>query len=68
MDELAKRLIKLRKEKGLSQNALAVQLGVSRSAIAGYETKGREPDIHMLISLADFYNVSVDYLIGRTNE
>ena len=43
-------------------------LGVSRSTIAGYETKGREPDVHMLITMADFYDVSMDYLVGRKDE
>lgn len=35
---------------------------------SGYETKGREPDVHMLITMDDFYNVSMDYLVGRKDE
>lgn len=68
MKKLAIRLKELREERGLSQMAAGTALGVSRSIIAGYETKGREPDVHMLITMADFYNVSMDYLVGRKDE
>lgn len=68
MEKLAIRLKELREEKRLSQMAAGAALGVSRSAIAGYEAKGREPDVHMLIALADFYEVSIDYLVGRKDK
>ncbi|WP_270213453.1 helix-turn-helix domain-containing protein [Dorea formicigenerans] len=68
MEKLAIRLKELREERGLSQMAAGTVLGVSRSTIAGYETKGREPDAHMLITMADFYDVSMDYLVGRKDE
>lgn len=68
MEELQKRLQELRKEKGISQAAAGIDLGISRAAVAGYETKGREPDIKMLIQLADYYNVTIDYLVGRSDE
>ena len=45
MEKLAIRLKELREERGLSQMAAGTALGVSRSTIAGYETKGREPDV-----------------------
>ena len=68
MEEFSKRLIMLRKENDLSQFGLGLELGVSRSTIAGYEAKGRQPDIGMLINIADYFNVSLDYLVGRTDE
>ena len=68
MEKLAIRLKELREERGLSQMEAGTALGVSRSTIAGYETKGREPDVHMLITMADFYNVSMDYLVCRKDE
>ena len=68
MEVLQKRLRGLRKEKGISQAAAGIELGISRSTVAGYETKGREPDINMLIRLADYYNVTIDYLVGRKDK
>lgn len=63
---LRTRLIELRKEKGLSQVALAKELGVDCSTIAKYETGDRLPDLVMLCKLADYFNVTTDYLVGRT--
>lgn len=57
-------LKELRKEKGLTQSKLAEKLGLSRSTIAMYETEGSEPDLATLLSIAKFFNVSVDYLVG----
>lgn len=68
MEKLAIRLKELREERGLSQMAAGTALGVSRSTIDGYETKGRQPDIGMLINIADYFDVSLDYLVGRTDE
>ena len=61
------RLKKLRKERGLNQSALAKQLDISVSAYGNYELDQRDPSIETLIKLADFYNVSIDYLLGRDN-
>lgn len=63
---LRTRLVELRKEKGLSQVALAKDLGVDCSTIAKYETGDRLPDLVMLCKLADYFNVTTDYLVGRT--
>ena len=60
------RLTQLRKEEGLSQEDLAVRVGVSRSTIGMYETGKREPDLETLETFADFFNVNLEYLIGRT--
>lgn len=56
----------LRKERGLSRQQVADILGVSKRTIESYEYGNREPNIEMLCKLADFYGVSIDYLLGRT--
>ncbi|MFW6047319.1 MAG: helix-turn-helix domain-containing protein [Candidatus Woesearchaeota archaeon] len=62
------RLRELRKEKGLYQKDVANDIGLTSSAIGFYEQGKRRPDQETLERLADHYNVSVDYLLGRTNE
>lgn len=57
----------LREEKHITQEELASYLGITRSAVAGYETKGKQPDFERLILIAEFFNVTIDYLI-RGNE
>lgn len=56
-------LKELRELKDLDQQDLADYLHVSRSTIAGYETGRREPDYDKLLQIADFFEVSVDYLL-----
>ena len=60
------RLKELRKKKGISQLRLAIELNTTQNTISRYETGEREPGIDELIKIADFFHVSVDYLIGRT--
>lgn len=60
------RLKELRKKKGISQLRLATALNTTQNTISRYETGEREPGISELIKIADYFNVSVDYLIGRT--
>lgn len=60
------RLKELRKKKGVSQLRLATDLNTTQNTISRYETGEREPGIDELIKIADYFNVSVDYLIGRT--
>ena len=60
------RLKELRKKKGISQLRLATDLNTTQNTISRYETGEREPGIDELIKIADYFNVSVDYLIGRT--
>ena len=62
------RIACLRKREKLSQEELADMLGLSRAAISMYEIDKREPDHETLQRLADFFGVSVDYLLCRTNE
>lgn len=64
---LGKRLKSLRTEKQLKQIDLANMLGVDRTTYTQYETEKSEPDLKTISKLADFFNVSVDYLLGRTN-
>lgn len=58
----------LRKSEGLTQTDLASALNISRSAIGMYESGAREPDFETLEMIADYFNVDVDYLMGRTNK
>ena len=66
MCKLNDKIKTLRKEKNISQEDLAKALGLSRSTIAGYETNKRKPDINTIHKIADFFNISVDYLLGRS--
>lgn len=65
--ELGDRLKKLREEKGISQLELAKLLNISNVMLSRYEKHKRSPDYETLNKLADFYRVSTDYLLGRTN-
>lgn len=62
------RLRELRKEKGISQLKLAMDLSVNQNTISRYETGEREADYKMLIKIADYFDVSIDYLLERTNQ
>lgn len=62
------RLKKLRKERNISQLNLAMQLNTNQNTISRYETGEREPGIKELIQIADFFDVSVDYLLERTDK
>lgn len=66
--DLGNILSKLRKNKGLSQRAFANAFGISSGAVAMWETNKRLPDIETLIRLAEFYDVSLEYLLGRSEE
>ena len=61
--QIANRLLQLRKERGLSQEELADQLGISRQAVSKWERAEASPDTDNLICLAKLYNVSLDYLL-----
>ena len=68
MDLFAVRLQELRKEKRVPQKELAERLGISVRAYHYYEEGKRYPDFQGLLTLADFYGVSLDYLVGRTEQ
>lgn len=59
-------LREIRKAKGISQLKLAMDLNTNQNTISRYETGEREPGINELIKIADYFNVSIDYLVGRT--
>ena len=61
-------LKELRKSKGWTQDELAKIFKVSRSTIGMYENGSREPDYETLELIADFFNVDIDFLLGRTNK
>lgn len=61
------RLKEIRKSKGISQLKMAIDLYMSQNSISRYETGEREPGINELIKIADYFNVSIDYLLERTN-
>ena len=67
MATFGERLRELRKFKKQTQKELANEIGVSESTVSMYEMERREPDFETLEVLADYFNVDVDYLLGRTS-
>lgn len=66
-DMMQNNLRKLRKEKGLSQIAVQMQTGIEQALISKYENGERVPPTETLMQLADFYGVSMDYIMGCTD-
>lgn len=64
---IAERLKSLREEKNILQKDVAKYLNITTSAYGFYEQGKRTPDANVLSMLSDFYGVSTDYLLGRTN-
>lgn len=56
----------LREKKGISQLKLSLDLGLNQNSISRYENGTREADYETLIKIADYFNVSLDYLLERT--
>lgn len=65
---LAERLKKCRKEKGYTQNQVAIYCDITEKAYQNYELMLREPKLEIIIKIADLFNVSIDYLVGRTEK
>ena len=61
------RLKELRTSRGISQLKLALDLNMNQNSISRYETGMREADYNTLIAFADYFNVSIDYLLERTD-
>lgn len=61
------RLRALRERKGLTQGQAAKKMGIVRTTYSNYEAGNREPDHETLAKMADFFEVTVDYLLGKTN-
>lgn len=66
-DTLAERLKSCRKEKGLTQGQVAIYCDITEKTYQNYELMTREPKLDILIRIADLYKVSLDYLVGRTD-
>lgn len=67
MYSLGSRLKEAREKLGLRQNYTAKKLGISASTLSGYENDYREPDAEILNKMADLYDCTIDYLMGRTD-
>lgn len=68
MRVFGERLKELRKAKELTQSQLAIKFGVRQGAINKWESGKTEPDFEKLVMLADYFEVSIDYLVGRKNK
>lgn len=68
MSDFATQLRKIRKERGLTQKQLAIEIGASERGIQQYELGERKPAYDALIALADYFDVSLDYLVGRSDD
>ena len=62
------RLRELRLERNMSQQPLAMELSMTQNTISRYENGEREPGIKELIRIADYFNVSLDYLLERSEQ
>lgn len=67
MEELTNRIRQLRKERHISQKELAKALSITQGAVSKWERNAAEPTIPLLISLANFFNCTIDFLVGREN-
>ena len=65
---IGERLQELRKDKGVSQAELAQLLGVSNNTISSYECNRSDPDDNLKIIIAKYFDISMDYLLGLTDE
>lgn len=64
--DLGNTIAHLREKRGLSQSSLARDLNISQASLAMYETNKRKPNVEMLDSIANYFGVTTDYLLGRT--
>ncbi|MBO5946159.1 MAG: helix-turn-helix transcriptional regulator [Clostridia bacterium] len=62
------RLKKLRRERKISQLKLAMDLNMNQNTISRYENMEREADYETLVKFADYFGISLDYLLGRSEE
>ena len=68
MANFSERVKELRRKKGVTQEALGKILGIRQDAISTYEHGKNYPEVRKLVALADFFEVSLDYLMGRTDD
>lgn len=67
MSDFSSRVKELRKERGIKQAEMAAVLGIKERSYQCYEYRERYPDFPGLIAIADFFDVSLDYLVGRSD-
>ena len=68
MENFSKRLKELRKTNGKTQREVSISLGITERNYQSYEAGNHKPNLDTAIALADFFNVSLDYLVGRSND
>lgn len=68
MTKLPERLLALRKERNMSQKSLIQEMGLALNTYVRYERGEREPTASVLVQMADFYGVTIDYLVGRSEK
>lgn len=62
------KIVELREKYGMTQEELASKIGISRASLSHYEKNRRTPDYTILTHIADYFRVTVDYLLGRSEE
>ena len=67
-DDMKNRLKELRKSRGYTQISLQMQTGIEQALLSKFENGERVPPTETLVRLANFYNVSIDYILCRTNK
>ena len=68
MTKLPERLLSLRQKQNFSQKGLVKEMGLALNTYVRYERGEREPTASVLVQMADFYDVTLDYLVGRSDE
>ena len=68
MKPFKEHLREIRKNKGTTQRQVAESIGITERNYQYYESGGREPAMSTLIALADYFDVSIDYLVGRSDD
>ncbi len=67
MADFSERIKELRLARGMSQDAVGKVIGIKRYSVCGYEKGKNFPEVPGLMGLADYFGVSTDYLLGRTD-
>lgn len=68
MASFGSRLKELRNAKKMTQKQMAIEFGMTERAYQNYEINKSMPNVLLLIALADYFDVSLDYLVGRSDE
>ncbi|AEI45231.1 transcriptional regulator, XRE family [Paenibacillus mucilaginosus KNP414] len=68
MGQIGNRIALLREKQGMTQEELSIKLDISRASLSHYEKNRREPDYDTLLKIANYFKVSIDYLLGRTQD